>query len=237
MSLVTYFRINLYHHYYSDWPPEVWIVLGIILVLSWLYKMYFSRRAVVRRKLRSMGVKKIADIEEGEMGRVTAAVALLGRKLKAPLSGRRCSFYHVRVDEKRSSGKHTHWVKIIDEEMVGDVILHDGDNYVIVKTSLIKAFLLPDMEYRTGFLKDPSEAQIKFLKHHGHDCTDFFGMNKGIQYQEGVLEANEIVSVMGKASWKSTDEFQIKIPARKVLVLEEHEEEPVYLSDDPDAIE
>ncbi|OFY84267.1 MAG: hypothetical protein A3F72_14700 [Bacteroidetes bacterium RIFCSPLOWO2_12_FULL_35_15] len=199
--------------------------------------MYFSKEAVVRRKLRSMEGKRISDFQSGEVAKVKGSIKYVGDTLTAPLSGRKCAFYHVLVEERRSNGKNSHWVTIIEEEIASTLIIKDGNSYALIETKMIKNYLLEDAQYSSGFLNDASETLQSYLKKHDRDSVSWIGLNNAIRYKEGILEEGELIAVTGKGNWKRKSEIKLDIPAEKILVIGAHDNEPVYFSDDPVVLE
>lgn len=184
------------------------------------------------QQIEKNGGVELSDFKEGEYGKVTGRVVFAGRVLTAPLSGRSCTYYHVMV-ELNMGGKNSQWVEIINEEKAGDVILKSGNDYVLVDTKLVQAYLVKDFQHHSGFLNDANPQLEKYLKQHQTRSIGLFGFNRELRFNEGILGKNEFVAVSGKGSWKKAKTLKINVPAERVLHLYKDGEEPVYLSDDP----
>lgn len=224
MHLVYYFRIS---------DPTFLIFVALVAVIGLIYAQ-FSRAAVVIRALRKMNAKRIADFGEDEVARVVGKVVFAGEVIVAPLSKRKCVYYHVQVEELRSSGKNSSWHTVIEEEIKGDLIIFDGSHYAIIDTESIKSYLVPDERYTSGTFDDATPGLEDFLQRHKYKSTNFLGFNRTLQYREGVLEKNELFTVVGKGNWQLTKNFKFNLPGEKVLVITPADNEPVYLSDDPE---
>jgi hypothetical protein len=96
--------------------PGAYLIVGLIVLVISAITYFFSRKAVVRRRLREADVKRIMDFADGDTARVIGKIVFAGETIKAPLSKRQCSYYHVVVEEYRSSGKSGHWHTLVDEE-------------------------------------------------------------------------------------------------------------------------
>ena len=57
-----------------------------------------------------------------------------------------------------------------------------------------------------------------------------------MRYKEGVLEEGELIAAMGKGEWKTADQAQLPDTYDRVLEISATEQEPVYLSDDPETV-
>ncbi len=219
-----------------------WIVLvvfvafvGVIATLV-IYSSYFTRKAIVKRKLKSAAGKKIADFATGNIAKVVGKVECVGKPLIAPLSGRPCAYFCVLVEQRVSSGKSSHWEKIIEEEVAGTFVVRDERHCTLVSSSNVKSYLVEDKEYSSGFLNDPTYELQRYLEVHGKKSDTLFGLNRTIRYKEGVLEEGELIAVMGRGEWKNSEQVKLPESFGRVLVITSTEVEPVYLSDDPETV-
>lgn len=210
-------------------------VIVILVFLLYLLMRHFSgNRLTVETELSKKPKTSIAGFEEGASGRISGTVVYGGRILKAPLSGRVCSYYHVRVERNRGSRNYQYHT-IIEEKKAGDVIIRDGDAYALVQTGkLMESYIVPDKKFTSGFLNDARPAMEAFLQKHGQSSEDFLGMNRDLRYHEGVLEEGEIVSVSGKGLWKRTKDLKLNLPVDTILLIVPVGEESVMMTDDPD---
>jgi hypothetical protein len=218
---------------HEAFPLLILPVIGVILFVWW----FFSRKTVVLRTLRRKRSKRISEFEENDVAKTTGKIKYLGETLIAPLSGRKCVYYYVLVQGQRPGSRRDVWNTLIEEEMAGDVVIHDGNSYAVIASTMVKSYLVPDKNYSSGFLKNPTDRIERYLKKHGHETTGALGFNLEIQYKEGILEEGELIVVLGKGTWKPARELNFKFPVEKVLMLNEDGETPVYLSDAPEAVE
>lgn len=214
---------------------EVWyVIIGAAIIGAIIFfSFYFSKQAVIKRKLRRTVLRKISHVRHGEVTKIVGKVEFIDPPLTAPLSGRPCAYYHVRVEQKVSSGKSSHWKTIIDEEIGNKFVIRDGDRYAIIKSDSLKSHIIIDRKYRSGFRNDATDILEKYLRDHGLKSEGLFGINKNIRYQEGILEEGEMVAVLGKGEWK--DPYKLDLPESfdKILVMNPTNDGHLYLSDDP----
>lgn len=219
----------------SFFIPAIFIVIvaGIIFLSS-----YFSKKTVVKRKLKKATGRKVSEFLNGDIAKVVGKVEFVGEPLIAPLSGRRCAYYYVLVEELQSDGKSSHWQKIIEEEVKGSFVIRDGRYRAFIRSSQsnIKSYLVQDVNYASGYKNNATPELEMYLQAHGKKSEGWLHMNKRIRYKEGVLEEGETMAVVGRGQWMSATELQLPDGFGKVLVLSSTPDEPIYLSDDPETV-
>lgn len=208
------------------------IIIGIVGGIAFT-NYYFSKKCIVKRKLKKAVGKNISMFQNGDIAKVVGKVEFLGEPLIAPLSLRRCSYYYVLVEKRVSHGKSSSWQDLIEEEVAGKFLIKDGAFYALVNCKNIKTYLVEDREYSSGFLNNATPNLEYFLSKHGYSSENMFGFNKTLQYKEGILEEGEYIAVVGRGEWKLAQDLQLPDSYGKVLVISSFEDQPVYLSDDP----
>jgi len=207
------------------------IFLAIIFVI--IYSLFFSNKAVMKNALKKNKKVKICDFEEGSVSTISGTIVHAGKTLRAPLSSRTCSYYHILV-EKHSGGKNSHWRTFVEEKKSGDVIIKEGDSYAIIQAGkTTNTYIIPDKHYTSGFLNDATPELKQYLETQGQSSEGVLGMNRTLRYQEGILEEGETITVSGKGIWKRTADFHLNIPSEKILLIVPPQQEPIYLTDDP----
>ncbi len=218
--------------------PEIIIPIGvgIVILIVVSTSLYYSKKAVIKRKLKKAAGKKISDFISGDIAKVVGKVEIVGDPLIAPLSGRRCAHYYVLVEQQVSSGKSSHWDKIIEEDIAGKFVIRDGRYCAHVNYQNVKSYLVEDRQFASGFGNDATPELERYLNAHGQKSEGMFGWNKTIRYKEGVLEEGELIAVVGRGEWKNADQAQLPETYDRVLEITATEQEPVYLSDDPETV-
>lgn len=213
-------------------PSSEVLFFCTILVAILFYTYYTSRQVSIKRKLRNTGLKNIAEVVDGEEVRISGTVKILGKSLVAPLSLRKCAYYHVFIEQRIQSGKNLRWYTLIDEELAGDIVIYDGLNYAYIDTSFVKTYLFQDRTYNSGFLNNASETLLNYLQKKNLSGENWLGLNKRLRYKEGVLEDGETLEVSGFAKWMKTSDTHLKIRTSRILVLTPNEKTPVHFTDD-----
>lgn len=216
--------------------PEFVLVFLVAIVLVLIISYYFSKKNRVLRALKKSRTKFIVDFTDGDTGKFVGNVVLTGDSIYAPMSKRKCVFYHVIV-EQYYSGKHSGWRKVMEEEQKATVVIHDGSGYALVDAENSLAYLVPDESYTMKRFESATPELEKLLARNNVDTTDFFGFNRRFRYFEGVLQKGELFAVSGEGQWNETKDHQLNLPDEKVLVLiAEKGEQELYISDDPEAV-
>ena len=209
------------------------IIATVFAVILIAVAFLFSEKAKVKRGLRRYPQTNIGSFPPGGLGSVKGKVVLHGQSLTAPLSGRACVYYRVIVEEHRSSGKSSHWHKIIDDVQSGTVLISDGSGYALINAKKSRSHIVSDANYRSGTFNDATPELENFLQQHNRQSTGLLNFNKSLRYKEGILEENELIAVGGKGEWKDAAALGFNLPVQRVLVITEAENAKLFLTDDP----
>ena len=204
------------------------VVVGIIAL-----RYFFSKKAIIRRKLKKAPYRSLSRFKTGDIGKVIGKVEFAEEALIAPLSGRECAYFHVKVEERVKSGKSHYWKTIIEDEDTINFLIREEDKCALVEDHHIRSYIVQDRNYSSGFLNDADANLEKFLQRYSRESTGFLGNNRTLRYQEGILELNEEVAVMGEGDWKEASEFGLPEGLGQVLSIKGVDQGYVYLSDDP----
>jgi hypothetical protein len=94
---------------------------GLIIALGY----YYSRDVRIKRAIRKTALVTTQSFRDRSMGKIHGVLRYLDEPLTAPLSGKKCAYYEVTVEEYRSSGKSGSWHEIICERQ-GDAFSARG---------------------------------------------------------------------------------------------------------------
>jgi hypothetical protein len=215
------------------------IIIIVLPVLGiYIYKFYFSSKARLSRKIKNTPAKPIREVLDGEVIKIVGCVYYAAATIAAPLSGRKCSYYKVLVEEEKGSGITHGWYRFAEDQKVSLLLVKDGNNYALIDEKYLLSSLVEDKKYYSGFLNDASDNLKNFLKQKGKESTSaLMGFNRNLRYKEGILEEGERIAVIGKASWKNRNELDLNLPVEKVLVIKAiNDKNPVIVTDNPDLI-
>lgn len=206
----------------------VLVVFGIAA-----YYFFFRREAIIHSAISKTPARKISEALEGESVRISGKIVYLGRTMLAPLSKRKCVYYHVTVKDNSSHKEILKNYIDIDEEYAEDVVIFDGENYAMINTHTVASDIVKDENFYSGFWNIATPELKEFLKKHGERQTDYVGWSLDLVGKEGILEEGETLTVAGKATWRRSTEFNLKMPSARILYINPLNEHGVYLTNDP----
>jgi hypothetical protein len=212
----------------------IFFIFMAIMIVIVIAVILFNKKGMIKRTLKKSNLKRIAHFRNGETARIVGKVEVIGTPLKAPLSGRKCTHYHVLVEEQISTGNTTSWDKIIEDEHSIKYLIKDGSHYAYINDRRMQSYIVEDIKYSSGIWKDATERLEAFLNSYGKASEGFFGFNKTLRYKEGILEPGEKIAVLGKGEWKNAALLNLPEKYGKVLEITSNTEEAIYLSDDPE---
>jgi len=152
------------------------------------------------RALASVPRRRLADAVDGETVRIVGRAGLLS-PLTAPLSGRPCAAWRVIVQERRSRGKSSRWVTVVDDQETANFLVVDGQAKAFVDTGGAQVVLDKDRQGTSGMFREPTQELVEFLSVRGVSTQGVL-VNKHMRFSEGVLEEGEPVAVLGEGNWE-----------------------------------
>lgn len=203
-----------------------------ILVTSW----YFSDGQKIRRTLRGAPAKRIAELGDDQLGKVVGRAHGLTETLEAPITGRRCVYFAVTVEERRSTGKSHHWRTVIREARGVPFMLEDDSGRALIDATAARVAADFDGHSRSGTFDDPTPAEKAFLDRHGQDGQRWL-FNRTLRYREAVIEEGETIAVLGSGTREPdpdappTEAYRGEVATR--LRLTSSRKYPLVISDDP----
>ncbi|AXT51695.1 hypothetical protein D1818_12910 [Aquimarina sp. BL5] len=213
-------------------------LFGVIIFL--IFSRIYSKKNRILRKLKEYPFKKIQLCKENEYIKIKGKAFPINEPFISPIGKRKCLYYKIQVEEKRSNGKSSSWRTIIKEEKFQDFIIESQGDKAIVSTKIPKSaktvYLNQDVEYTSGTWNDPPNFLDQYLKSHGKDSTGLFGFNKSIRYREGVIEIGEKITILGTGNWKESDQ-NLDRYSSKSLYISGDSENKLIITDDPKAQE
>jgi len=171
----------------------VGMLLGVGLFIQgfrWLRK---------KRMIENIPTSKIRSIAMGLVEIFGEVVPQKSTLLKSPLRDKDCVYYKYTIEEHRSDGKNSRWVRIDRGEDAVPFLLKDATGSVLVDSRNAKVDLSKDYEFQSGFGKDPPATVQNFLWGHRMSHEGFLGLNKKMRYKEWIIEPRDNLYVMGTA--------------------------------------
>ncbi|WP_262732356.1 GIDE domain-containing protein [Gaetbulibacter sp. NE] len=219
------------------------LIIGIvILILSiiGITSYYFSSKQTILRILAKTPYKPVSSFKSNEFVKVSGKALHVQNPLIAPLSKRKCIFYYIKIEQKKSNGKNSYWRTLIEEERFQDFFIESNGNMVIIKPTQhpknYKSHLVIDKKTSSGTFNNPTPEFESLLKRYNIDSTGYFGFNKTLRYKEGIIEIGETITVAGIVKWKNLSEPIPEYNYSKIATLESDVKQKIIITDLPETI-
>ncbi len=212
------------------------VMFGAVALVGALASYVFQDQRT-KRALRRLRATPIRNAVEGKTMKMVGRVRFVGKPLEAPLSGQPCAAFRVTVDE--AGGRL--FARIIKEERSVDFLLEDDSGRALVRTWNSTIAVKMDKKDGSSVFHDVNEPMKALLLRHNKTSRGLF-FNKDLRYQEGVLQENERVAVIGVVRFEtSSDPALCAIPGSyrelpRMVVLDAPENGPLLISDDSDVL-
>jgi hypothetical protein len=214
------------------------LIIGAIILIGFLV-YYFNPKQVILRKLSKTPLKRISQIKNNDLVKINGKALHVHEPFMAPFSLRRCVFYSIKIEQKVSSGKSSHWKKLVSEEKAQDFFVETNGEMLIVKPTQSPrnyiSYLITDKETGSGTFNDPTPEFEALLKHYNIKSTGLFGFNKKLRYKEAIIEIGERITVAGIAKWKTLSEPVPEYHYSKIIELVSEGKEKLIITDMPEA--
>jgi len=217
--------------------PTIFFIIIIFVGVIIFFINFYNTKNTILRELKKGKRKAIRHAKENEYIKIIGKAKYVNEPLIAPLSGRKCVYYHVLVERKGDKS----WHNLIDETISQDFFIETKGEMALIKPNQPKNFkkiyLVKDHTKNSGFLNDATERLELYLKKHDETSTNFIGLNKTIRYREGIIELNENIAIKGIANWKSIKEPIEGYLHSKILLLKGSAGKKLIITDLPKALD
>lgn len=212
------------------------IIISIAVVIGILI-YYFNTKQRIIRTLSKLPIKQIGSLRNHEFTRFSGKALHVKEPLIAPFSKRKCIFYVIKIEKKKSNGKNSYWDTLIKEEKIQEFFLEKNGDFAIVRPSQDPknyiSHLVVDTKANSGTFNDPTPEFTALLKQYNIDSEGFFGFNKSLRYSEAIIEIGEQITVAGIAKWKSLKEPIEGYSYYKIAELESSDKQKLIITDLP----
>lgn len=219
-------------------PSFILLVIILIVAIIIFAKYFFGKKQVIIRTLSKIPHKPIHSFKTNEIVKVTGKALHVDTPLIAPLSKRKCIFYYVRIEQKKSNGKNSYWKTLVTDEKIQNFFLSDNDHMLIVQPTQNPinyiSYLQIDKKTTSGTFNHPSPEFESVLRSYNINPNGFLGFNKTLRYKEGIIEIGEEITVAGQVRWKTLNEPIPEYPYSKIASIENPENKKIIITDLPE---
>ncbi len=171
-------------------------VAGLLTIGGYLAVRWSGSPAI--RALRRAPRRPSYGFPEGGAARVVGVIeAHEGKTVHAPLSGRTCVAYSVRIEEYENRGRGSaSWRTIVQDFDAVNFVVADNTGRALVRAAGSWPSPIMNRVRSTGLFQNAGPALEKLLNAHGHSSRGLL-FNKTLRCEEGVLAVGAPVGVLG----------------------------------------
>ena len=107
------------------------LLVIFVPVLIGVLVYYFNTKQRIIRILSKLPIKQIGSLKNNELTRFSGKALHVKEPLIAPYSKRKCIFYVIKIEQKKSSGKSSHWKTLVKEEKIQEFFLEKNGDFVV----------------------------------------------------------------------------------------------------------
>lgn len=170
---------------------DLMAVLGLGVAAATAASVWFAADRRLLRRIRRVAPWRIDELPEDRRGRICGRVAPCGELLRAPLTGRRCVFYRVRVVEDD--------VAVLVEERGVPFVLDDGSGRAIVVPDFTEAALHHVQVGAASAGIGINRREAALLARHGQAPNDVVGP-RALAFEEALIAPDESITVVGQGT-------------------------------------
>jgi len=177
----------------------VFLIIGLIvigIVGYFLYKNYTKYTLIKKTETSSISMVYNGFCEV--KGRVVPQGI---NQLISPFSEKDCVYYHFIVEQKKSSGKNSHWVKIIDDQKSVNFGIDDNTGVAIIDMNGANVEIKTDAKASSGMFNSADNREKAVLEKYNHSNKTWI-FEKTLRYTEKYLEAGDELYVLGEVNGK-----------------------------------
>lgn len=197
-------------------------VIGGISALGWWIQSDWK----LTRLLAHTPRVQLADLQEGTFGRVVGRAEQLDDVLIAPITGRRCVYWRVRVLDAMKVEQ-----EIINEERGIPFVVDDGSARAVVDPAGAIIGMNEDGRDEAGWQKVTNTPEHKFLAHHTGAARDV----NNLHFREGIIEVGETIAILGTVAREREPDAAYRGAPPPPLRMTSWRGRPMMISDRPEA--
>ncbi len=132
---------------------------------------------------------------------VKGKIVPVGEKLTSPFTEKQCVYYHFTIEQKQSHGKHSKWVKLIDDKRSAGFGIDDGTGMAIIDMNNADVQIRTDAKGSSGMFNSADEREQAVLQKYG-ESNKVWIFEKSMKYTEKFLEPGDELYVLGEVNGK-----------------------------------
>ncbi len=168
-------------------------LIGVIIALASAYGVF--RNGNYWWIMQRLPTTPIGELTGG-LREIKGEVSALSGSIQSPRSHVPCVYYRFHVEEEQGSGKHRHWVTMLDLTESAHCLISDDTGACEIDLELAEMHLDVDRHETAGMFNSADPDLIAMLDEYGIS-TEGYVFNKTMRFQETVLEEGDAVYIIG----------------------------------------
>ena len=132
---------------------------------------------------------------------VKGQIVSQGLSITSPFTETECVYYQFTVEQKKSHGKSSHWVKIIDDEKFVKFGVNDNSGTAIVDMQGADVQIKTDNNARSGFFNSADDREKAVLQKYSESNKNWI-FEKSLRYTEKYLQIGDELYILGEINGK-----------------------------------
>lgn len=191
----------------------------ILNVPIYFLEFFLSKEERVKRKLKRTKEKSLNKIKPGDYVKVKGIATIRNNTIAAPLSKKKCIGYHILIGK---DGLQDYDHDYIEERKIQKFYLANENRKVLVIPNRAKINLKKGYQKRSGTFKNARPEMKEFLEKHKTSSTTL-GFNKSLDFNEGVIEDGQKITIVGKVGTIKTRDN------KQEIVIRNFEKHPLFI--------
>jgi hypothetical protein len=176
----------------------VFILVGLVVIGIAAYFLVVNyRKYHLIQKTETSNISMVYNGFYEVKGRVVPQEGVL----LSPFTEKECVYYHFLVEQKQSRGKHSTWVKLIDDKRSARFGIDDGTGLAIIDMNGADVQIRTDANGSSGMFNSADEREQAVLQKYGESNKTWI-FEKTLKYTEKYLEAGDELYVLGEVNGK-----------------------------------
>lgn len=176
----------------------VFLILGLIVIGIAIY--FFMANFRIYQLILKTETTPISMVYNG-FYEVKGKIVAPDNQLISPFAEKQCVYYQFIIEQKKSKGKSSHWVKIIDDRKSTRVGLDDGTGVAIIDMQSADVQIKTDIKESSGMFNTADERELSVLQKYGENNKTWI-FEKSLRYTEKYLEVGDELYVLGEVNGK-----------------------------------
>ena len=214
------------------------LIIGVIVIMIVGFCVYyFGNKQKMTRVLNELPETSIKNLRINEVYKTSGNVLILDKPLIAPLSGKECVYYMLKVEQKTKSGKNDNWNVIGKDEQIQDFFIAQNEDKVLIKPQLkpkeFESYVTINLKEKVNISGNNSDRIESLIEKFNIKKTAFMGFSNQLRFSEVIIGVEEHVTVVGVVKSINLKEPIQDYSYSKIIALEHDDKQKLIITNIP----